>query len=119
MIQINLPAPQTPPVPDFTIVTDADGTSYALRFVWSETGSYWYVRVLDETVQTVLMAARRVVGNTPLFRTSPAVRTPPGYFLVYDTTGQGLPPTLTSLGDTSILVYVTEAELAALGIGGV
>lgn len=117
MIQITLPAPQTPPVPDFTIVADADGTSYALRFVWSATGGYWYVRVLDETAQTVLMASRRVVGNTPLYRTSPAVRTPPGYFLVYDTTGQAQPPTLETLGDTAVLIYATEAELLALGIG--
>lgn len=80
---INLPAPQDPPIPDFTIGVECDGASYTLRFFWSPEDSgapddvpaalagvappsvlgRWFLRVLDDLNQHVLMADTRVVAD--------------------------------------------------------
>jgi len=113
---INLPAPQDPPIPDFTIGVDLDGVSYTLRFIWDPTVARWLVRVLDALNQVVLMAERRVVADWPLWRAAP-VRTPSGYLIARDTSGRGEPPTLTDLGTRVQLFYITAAEVAALAGG--
>jgi hypothetical protein len=112
---IKLPAPQVPPVPDFTVGADLDGVSYTLRFMFNAGDGYWYMRVLDALAQTVLMGDRRVVADTPIYAAATG-RNPPGLFLAKDTTGQGLAPGLSDFGTRVLLYYVTAAELAALGI---
>lgn len=114
MLQLNLPAPQTPPIPDFTVGADLDG-ALTLRFRYNTSDGYWYIRVLDDPGQTVLMADRRVVADAPLYRASP-VRTPPGVLVAFDTTGQGLAPGLSELGGRVQIIYATPDELAALGV---
>lgn len=111
MLLINLPAPQDPPLSDFTVGVDLEGASYTLRFRWHVTDGYWYLRVLDDPGQTVLMADIRVVANWPLYR-SRTVRTPPGALIAFDTTGNGIAPGLADFGSRVLLYYATEAEVA-------
>ncbi len=115
MLLINLPAPQTPPVPDFTVGADLDGVSYTLRFRWHVADGYWYVRVLDDPGETVLMGDVRVVADWPLYRAR-VVRTPPGFLIARDTTGSGQAPGLSDLGGRVQLYYLTVADLADFGV---
>ena len=115
MLLLNLPAPQTPPIPDFTIGANLDGANYTLRFIWNGQDNYWYVRVLDDPGQTVLMGDARVVANWPLYR-SRTVRTPPGFLFALDTSGQGLAPGLSELGARVQVYYGTVDDLAGLGL---
>lgn len=110
ILLIDLPAPQEPPIPDFTIGVDLDGVSYTLRFFWDPALERWYMRVLDDLNQNVLMGDTRVVADWPLYRSSP-VRTPPGFLIARDTTGQGIPPSLSDLGGRVQLYYVPFAEV--------
>jgi hypothetical protein len=114
MDQINLPAPQTPQIPDFTIGVDLDGVSYTLRFRFDQEDAYWYVRVLDDPGENVLMGDVRVVEGA-LYVARP-VRTPPGFLVCHDTTGQGIAPGLADLGKRALIYYVTQADLAAIGV---
>jgi hypothetical protein len=116
MLLINLPAPQDPPIPYFTVGVELDGASYTLSFRWHVGDEYWYLRVLDDPGQTVLMGDVRVVADWPLYR-SRTVRFPVGYLIARDTTGQGLAPGLSDLGGRVQLYYATAADVAALGAG--
>lgn len=110
---INMPAPQTPPIPDFTIGADLDGVSYTLRFFWDPAVERWYMRVLDNLNQEVLMGDIRVVADWPLYRSRP-VRTPPGYLVARDTSGKGIPPALDDFGSRVQLYYFPFDEVAEL-----
>jgi hypothetical protein len=115
MLLINLPAPQNPPIPDFTVGVDLDGASYTLRFVWNTTDEYWYSRTLDDPGVTLLMGETRIVADQPLYL-SRRVRTPGGFLIARDTTGQGIAPKLNDFGSRVQLWYLTEEELADLGL---
>jgi hypothetical protein len=94
---------------------DLDGGSYTIRLIWNGTDSYWYVRVLDNIGQTVLMADRRLIADWPLWKEL-TVRTPPGFLIARDTSGQGIAPSLTDLGSRVQLYYASAADLVTLGI---
>lgn len=134
---LQLPAPQTPPLPALDVSPVLDGVTYTLHFQWNTRDSGWRLRVLDEPGQTVLLGDTRLVADWPLYPSRlPAIlpaaggtslviqqgvaaalgmRQPPGILLVLDTSGAGEDPTLEGLGDRWQLWYVPYADLAALG----
>jgi hypothetical protein len=113
--RIQLPAPQTPPLPAIDVSPVLEGVTYTLHLQWNTRDSGWRLRVLDEPGQTVLMGDTRLVADWPLYR-SRIERTPPGLFLVRDTSGAGEDPTLDGLGGRWQLWYIPAADLAALGV---
>ena len=126
---INLPPPQSPPVPDFTIGVNADGTTYTLRFRWNTSDGYWYVRVLDEPGAVVLMGDWRCVIASPVYDATGKItalagalyasrsnRQPAGLFYLVDTSGQGKAPGISDLGARVQLRYLAAADMVALGL---
>jgi len=114
--RIQLPAPATPPLPALEVTVLLEEVTYTLHMQWSETDSGWYLRVLDEPGQTVLMGDVRMVADWPMYKSRiPEVRTPPGLLMVVDTSGRGVDPGLGDLGAGARcqLVYFTAAEVAA------
>jgi hypothetical protein len=121
MIAVPLPAPQSPPLPAFDVSAVLDGVTYTLRFQWQtdETGGLlggdsWEIAVLDEPGQALLMGQFRIVPDWPLYRNR-SVRTPPGFLLMRDTSGQGIAFGLSDIGQGARgqLFYLTQAELPA------
>jgi hypothetical protein len=100
----------TRPYPTFTQTTDLDGTTYSLRFRWSERGGCWHLdmRTLDGV--PVLLSARLVTHWPLLRRVRNAVR-PPGELFVQDLTGPGEEPTLEEFGSRFVLFYLDAEEL--------
>jgi len=117
---INLPAPATPPLPAIDVSETLDGVQCVLHLQWDESASCWYMRVLGEDAALpALMGDVRLVADWPLYLSRiQSLRTPPGVFMVQDTSGQGLDPGLGDLGAGARcqLVYMPAAEAAALGL---
>lgn len=110
MIRIDLPPVQEPPLPAFEATATLDGTTYTLRFQWSESESSWYVRVMDDVALTIKMADVRVGADWPLYLSRTA-RTPPGLLVVVDTAGRKQDPGLADLGARCRLYYLPKDEL--------
>lgn len=111
-LRIQLPAPQSPPLPAFDVTPVLDGVTYTLRFQWNTRDSGWRLRILDEPGQVILMGDVRLVADWPLYL-SRVIRTPPGLLMVRDTSGLGQDPGLSDLGARHQLWYSTAAEVAA------
>jgi len=119
VLQINLPAPNlSAPEPAMEVTAVLDGVNCTLRLQWQEADSLWRMRVLDDQ-GNVVMGDVVLVADWPLhaWRVR-SLRNPPGLFIVRDTSGRGLNPGLTDLGDGArcVLWYVPLAEVAAAGI---
>ena len=108
MISIDLPAPQSPPIPAFDRQYALDGTTYTLRFRWYDTDAGWRIVTLDEPGQVILAGAVRMAVDFPLYL-SRVPRVPPGYLLLIDTTGQGQEAGLADLGGRHLLYYIPAA----------
>jgi len=112
LLRINLPAPVNPPLPALEISVTLDGTPYTLALQWNARQASWFLRVLDEPGQTVLMGDTRLSADWPAYRSRPrSQRHPPGLLMVYDTTGKGEDPQLATLGARHLLYYLSVAEL--------
>jgi len=97
-------------LPFFDLQVTLESVTYTLEFRWNVRAGKWFMSVLDETSNTVLQAAAKVVANWPLFAYVTG-RQPAGAFLAFDTTGAGLDPGLNDLGNRVQLIYFTTAEL--------
>ena len=89
-----------------------DGVTYTLAYRWNDTDGHWYLQVLDEPGQVLLAGDCRVVADWPLYSAHTA-RTPPGFLIVLDTTGQQQDPGLADLGGRHQLFYVLASEVGA------
>lgn len=96
--------------PFFSIVVTLDAVSYTLQFRWNVRAAAWFVTVLDAVGVNVLLGDTRVVANFPLALYVTG-RAPSGLLMAVDTSGQGLDPGLTDLGDRIDLQYFSKAEL--------
>jgi len=114
--RIQLPAPATPPLPSIDVSVTLDGALYTLHMAWNETVGLWFLRVLDNLGQTVLMGDQAMISEWPLYASRIAeFRRPPGIFLVRDTGGTEN-ATLDGLGLRWQLWYLDAAEVAAAGV---
>lgn len=122
MIQINI-VPQTPPLPFFDFVAELDGVAYTIQLRWNpraervladgtEEAGAWFLTILDEPGNTIILGDVKLVIDWPLFRVT-ANREPPGFLMAIDTSGVGIDPGLDDLGVRVVLDYITEAEIAA------
>jgi len=102
--------------PFFDLQVTLDDATYTLEFRWNVRLGAWFMSILDEQGTTQIMSGIRLVANWLL---SPYTigNLPPGAFVAWDTSGQGLDPGLGDLGSRVKLIYITQAELAA-GSGG-
>jgi hypothetical protein len=99
-------------LPSFRFQVELDGASYSFDFAWNWRDEGWYFTLADANGDAIASGSRLVV-NSPLARTSDT-RRPPGVLLAVDTTGQHADPGYADLGKRCLLLYVPEAEVAAL-----
>jgi len=98
----------------FSLLVPLDGVNYTLQFRWNLRENAWYMDVLNEAGDTVLIGGIAIVVSYPLASQFTG-RSPPGIFAATDTTGENVDPGINDLGDRVKLFYVTAAELAAVG----
>jgi hypothetical protein len=109
-ITVDIPLSQGAPLPYFDMQTLLDGVTYTLQFRWNVRCSAWFLDVLDEAGQTVVMAGLKLVADWPLaaYRTGARL---PGALVFVDTSGNGQDPGLTDLGIRVLMLYFSAAEL--------
>lgn len=97
-------------LPFFDLQAVLDGTTYTLQFRWNVRCSAWFMDVLDETADNVLVGGLQLVVDFPLgvYQTG---RNPPGVFMLIDASGLGLDPGINDLGQRVRLLYFTAAAL--------
>ena len=94
----------------FDIQAPLDGATYTLEMRWNTRALAWFMRLLNEQADTIIVGDTKVVADWPiaLYITG---RLPPGLLVFWDTSGAGLDPGLNDLGQRVQLLYYTAAEL--------
>lgn len=100
-------------LPFFDVQVPLDGVTYTLEFRWNVRAAAWFMTVLDEQAETVLMAGLKLVLGA-FIGLEQTGRQPPGVFLMLDTSGTNVDPGVDDLGDRVRLEYLTAADLASL-----
>lgn len=89
-----------------------EGTVYTFETRWNTRASAWFMTVADSD-GVVISGAKKIVCSWPLFGWRETdTRMFPGLLYAYDTSGQGLDPTIDDLGSRVIVLY-DEAEFTA------
>lgn len=111
MADLPLLIPLRSDLPAFTTQVQLEGTTYTLSFRWNTRGQAWFMVVLNDEADTVLVGETRCVVGFPInaYLTG---RQPPGVFVFDDTSRQGKDPGLTDLGGRVQLVYLPSTALA-------
>lgn len=109
-LAIDIPLSEGAPLPNFDMQAPLEGVNYTLQIRWNVRVAAWYMDVLDEAAEVVLLAGIKLVTSWPLAAYVPG-RQPPGAFVISDTNGEGLEPDLAGLGVRWTLLYYTAAEL--------
>lgn len=99
--------------PDFTQRVTLEGTTYTLGFLWNGRESSWYLSILTEAEEPILMGVKLVPRWATGLRCKDP-RMPPGQLTLEDTSGQDAAPGRDELGERCLLVYYSADELAAL-----
>lgn len=107
---MSLTIPIVPGDAFFDLQAVLDGVTYTLQFRWNVRLEAWFMDILDEQGVTMLLAGLRLVANWPLGAYNTG-RQPPGAFVAFDTSGEGLDPGLDDLGDRVQLKYFTAEDL--------
>lgn len=105
-----IPIPKDKPF--FARRVTLDGDDYQIRFEWNMRAG-WFVALADAD-GVPIFAAKRIVPGWDLLRGSSDARRPRGGLYVVDSVGTNAQPGFTDLGTRHDVVYITEAELAAL-----
>lgn len=90
-------------VPDQLFTVELEQVVYGFHLRWNHRGLLWTLNLLDSAGEP-LAPGRRVCLGTFLLPRPRRREWPPGELLVVDD-GDGVEPTLESLGSTSLLVY--------------
>ena len=101
-------AVRTDGYPDFSFEQDLDGVIYQISCRWNERESQWYLTLADESGDAIA-AGIKIVSNWVLAGRTVDARMPPGSIVTVDTSGSGIDPALTDLGNRVRLAYI-EAE---------
>lgn len=107
---IDIPLSEGAPLPYFDFQVPLESVTYTLQMRWNTRASRWYMDVLNEQADTVLIAGLKLVASWPLAAYITG-RQPPGAFVVVDSTGLDVDPDLTGLGIRWKLLYYTTTEL--------
>lgn len=117
-------------IPTSTVLTDyrqtttLDGRDYILRFLFNQREGLWFFSMFDEEEDPIVEGLKVVVEHS-LLRLITDPRKPPGLLVASDDTARepeegqkilALDPGLGELGERVVLLYFTEAELAAEGV---
>lgn len=96
--------------PFFDLQVTLEDVTYTLEFKWNVRLSAWFMSIYDEQGTTPILVGLRLVANWLLGSYNTGAQ-PPGAFMAFDTSGQGLDPDFAALGDRVQIVYFTSTEL--------
>lgn len=102
-------------LPNYDLQILLDGVTYTLDLSFNVRLNAWFMNVLDEAAQNVLVAGLRLTCGASIGAKITG-RPFPGFFVVLDTTGAGVDPGISDLGKRVRLEYVEAADLASLGL---
>lgn len=102
------------PFPSFIQEITFEDTPYLLQHIWNSRGEYWTLTFRDRDENPVLLGLKLVKGIELIAR-YPDRGLPPGYLYVTNESGDLAKPTyLSMIEEADVLLYVTEAEVAAI-----
>ena len=93
----------------FDFQATLDGTTYTHRCRWNVRLGAWFMDVLNDAGDTVLLAGLRLVASWPL-AVYQVGRQPGGVYACIDTSGANLDPQIDDFGTRVELWYWTQAE---------
>jgi hypothetical protein len=96
----------------FTQVTSLDGSTFELRFRWSDRAAAWTLDVLTEDGEAIALGLRIVV-SWPLLRRVVHPRRPAGELMAVASAGGG-DPGRNDLGARVVLKYIEAATVEEL-----
>ena len=89
-----------------------DGVFFRLRFQWSGRFLTWSMSLESDDGVAILQSAR-VTADAGITLSQTQAGMPRGEIVPVDTSGRGADPGREDLGTRVLIVYLTEAELAA------
>lgn len=93
---------------------ELEGKVYRLEFRWNAREGCWYL-TMKTSEDAVILGSRKMVVGTPLLRQTVDIDARPfGELVLVDPSDTIDTPGREELGNQVRLVYITEAELAAL-----
>lgn len=87
-----------------------DGVAYTFEFRWNTRAGAWFMDIQTDEGEHIVSSIK-VVIDLPLGARSRDARKPAGALFAVDTSGKGLDPGVSDLGERVQLVYFTKAEL--------
>lgn len=97
----------------YTISITLEGVPYLFTFKWNVRGAYYTLDILTRDA-VLLVGGIKVVINRGLIRKLPRTGMPPGELLVIDSSGDNTPITFEDLSERVEMIYMTDAEYAAI-----
>jgi hypothetical protein len=88
----------------YTERVELDGVVFELTFSWNTREEVWMISVADAD-GVALASGVKIVVDWELFRSVSNADMPEGIMMALDTSGAGLDPGLTELGERVILLY--------------
>ena len=99
--------------PDQLQRINLNGWTGLLRYKWNELGEYWTLDILNVD-ESVILGTIKLVPGVPLIRNYVNALLPVGDFILLDTEGTDIMPTLDNLGIRYALIFATQEEIDAI-----
>lgn len=100
-------------LPAYTLDVSLEGSAYKFRVKWNYRGQYYTLDVLTKEGVDIV-AGMKLALNAQILLAHPGLGLPPGELFVVDTSGSNDVISEQDIEDRIDLVYLTEAELAAI-----
>lgn len=100
-------------LPAYTFDVSIEGSAYQFRVKWNYRGQYYTLDILTKEGVDILTSIKLALNVQPL-RTHPGLGLPPGELFVLDLSGDNSVITQANIEDRIELIYLTEAEIAAI-----
>jgi hypothetical protein len=90
-----------------------EGTAYKFRVKWNHRGQY-YTLDISTKEDVIIIGGLKIALNARLLQRHPGIGLPPGEIIIVDSKGDTSVITQDNLEDRVAMVYLTEADIAAL-----
>jgi hypothetical protein len=100
-------------LPDYTLEVTIDTVGYQFRVAWNERTEQWAMDILDRS-NNLLVGGLGLVLNSELLQNHAGRSLPRGALMLIDASGSYADVSFDDLEERCALVYLTEAEYAAI-----
>jgi hypothetical protein len=105
MAVVQIPTPVSETNPSTTLTTTLDGKSYRIFLHYCGRENRWYGSIQDADGVELAGLEKLVADVSPWYRYRTLAGMPPGRFLLWDSSGEGIDPGLADLGGRCLLLY--------------